>query len=657
MKQSNDDIKKKLLIVILSLLAVYSLCLYLYTQNVVKEVRQREHNLFTTLVNAIDFAIKRDVKMLSSIESFIKLHDMEVNNEHFQIFCKTITADLTEVVVIVLSPDLVVHYVYPYDKFKRIIGHDSKKDKRPEAVRAIRKTLDTGEVAYSGPYKLIVGEVGLNARKAIYNPDGSLWGLANFVLSVDKLIQRVEEDFSIPHGYQFAVGLSEDTSIYSNTDQKLTNPLRTKAFIAGKDWYFSFKPIDSHYEVYNLQWYLVATFGLIIVGLIFKLSHLQFNRTILLEKEIDISTQTLSKTNETFDTILNAFPEVLYLADMETYELIFTNAKFNELLAENPIGKKCYKAIQGFDAPCSFCTNHIIKNSLKPYIWEHYNEKLNIHFYVNDQMIEWVDGRQIRFEIAININKLKAAEKELRDTNVHLEEKVQERTRSLELSNQDLESFAYSVSHDLKAPLRHIDGFVGLLLKDEEKFDEKSTHYFQVIRESAQKMGKLIDDLLTYSRAGRFELNKQNIDLNEVGRRVLENFTDIIKKENVNFNMESLPVVYGDEGMIETVMNNYVSNALKYSQNKDDIDIGVFVEDLGDMVKIVVKDKGAGFDMEYKDKLFGVFQRLHSDQEFEGNGIGLANVKRIIHRHGGDVSAEGEVDVGATFAFTIQKGV
>ena len=230
--------------------------------------------------------------------------------------------------------------------------------------------------------------------------------------------------------------------------------------------------------------------------------------------------------------------------------------------------------------------------------------------------------------------------------------------QQLEETNAELESFAYSVSHDLRAPLRHISGFVTMLQKRESgQLDEKSTHYLQVITKATVKMGQLIDDLLTFSRTGRQDLFTKPVDVNKLvaeARQVLK--TDI-EGRDIIWEVATLPTVTADPALLRQVWANLLENAIKYTSLRTQarIEIGAFSSEENDEVVFFIRDNGVGFDERYVGKLFGVFQRLHRDDEYEGTGIGLATVRRIIHKHNGRTWAEAEVDKGATFYFTIPE--
>ena len=231
------------------------------------------------------------------------------------------------------------------------------------------------------------------------------------------------------------------------------------------------------------------------------------------------------------------------------------------------------------------------------------------------------------------------------------------RTQQLTEANKELDAFAYSVSHDLRAPLRAIDGFSQMLVEDYgDKIDGEGQHQLDVIQNSARQMGQLIDDLLAFSRLVRRELKMSDINMHTLAEEIFEQQQIIETKSTARLAVEELPQAIGDRAMIREVLVNLFSNALKYSASQDSSFIGFAGRVEGDQSIYSVKDNGVGFDMKYADKLFQVFQRLHSAEEFEGTGIGLALVQRIVHRHGGHVWAEGEVDKGAVFYFSLPKG-
>jgi light-regulated signal transduction histidine kinase (bacteriophytochrome) len=224
----------------------------------------------------------------------------------------------------------------------------------------------------------------------------------------------------------------------------------------------------------------------------------------------------------------------------------------------------------------------------------------------------------------------------------------------LQASNRELEAFSYSVSHDLRAPLRSVDAFAKMIEEDyAERLDDEGRRLLQVIRDSARDMGQLISDLLAFSRLSRKELKKGRIGMSELVEDVQREVEQTETGRAIRWDLGELPPAFGDEAMIRVALINLLSNAVKYTRPRREALIGISGRAEGDETVYSVTDNGVGFDMAYKDKLFGVFQRLHTTAEFEGTGIGLALVQRIVHRHGGKVWAEGKVNEGATFYFTL----
>jgi PAS domain S-box-containing protein len=240
---------------------------------------------------------------------------------------------------------------------------------------------------------------------------------------------------------------------------------------------------------------------------------------------------------------------------------------------------------------------------------------------------------------------------------VTLNEELEMRTAQLEASNNELEAFAYSVSHDLRAPLRHMAGYSELLQKNIASLsNEKSRRYVGIIQESAKRMGFLIDDLLSFSRIGRAETSKTTLNLARLVEEALMEVRRDNGDRNINWKLGKFGVVYGDRAMLRLALINLISNAIKFTRMRSPAEIEIGCTNRGpDQVVVFIRDNGVGFDMKYVNKLFGVFQRLHSSEAFEGTGIGLATVQRIVHRHGGRVWAEGVVDEGATFYFSLSN--
>jgi PAS domain S-box-containing protein len=419
--------------------------------------------------------------------------------------------------------------------------------------------------------------------------------------------------------------------------------------------YFFTEPLYSFYVTREELAYYVAfvLFALLIIW--FSAVRRRFERELVqsrdqLEKEVSVRTQQASLLNLTHDTIF-----VRDMSDVITY----WNRGAQELYgwtAEDAIGKNSQKLLQtSFPAPIDDIRAELLRTGR----WEGELSKKKAD---GTQLVvssRWSLRRDEQerpvavLETNNDITERKRREQEIESLN----QELAKRSTELESINKELEAFAYSVSHDLRAPLRHMAGYTELLQKKASSgLDQKSNHYILMMQESAKRMGNLIDDLLAFSRIGRAETQKTVVSLAQLVREALAEVRRDTEGRNIAWKIGALPDFHGDRSMLRLVLVNLISNAIKFTRTRTqpEIEIGCSEGNENELV-VFVRDNGVGFDMKYVNKLFGVFQRLHQSDEFEGTGIGLATVQRIIHRHGGKVWAEGAVDSGATFYFSAPR--
>jgi PAS domain S-box-containing protein len=361
--------------------------------------------------------------------------------------------------------------------------------------------------------------------------------------------------------------------------------------------------------------------------------------------------QAKDEWERTFDTV----PDLIAILDKE-HSVVRVNKAMAEHLKLTPdqcIGARCYEVVHGLSCPPEFCPHSLTCRDGGEHMAEVHETILGGDFLVSTTPLCDPEGKLVgSVHVARDITGRKAAEDQLAKQAAQL----QERKTQLEEINSELESFSYSISHDLRAPLRAIDGFSRIILRQQgDKFDEKTRHQFNLIRDNIRLMGVLIENILSFSRVQKTSMSISVIDMDKISSEVWKEIKALNKERKLSFKFKKLQPGYGDPILIRQVLLNLFSNAVKFTKNKKTCVIEM--SSYADAGKTVyyIRDNGAGFDMAHYDKLFGVFQRLHSSEEYEGTGIGLAIVQRIIKRHGGRVWAEGEVGKGATFYFALNS--
>jgi PAS domain S-box-containing protein len=421
------------------------------------------------------------------------------------------------------------------------------------------------------------------------------------------------------------------------------------------DTYFFIEPLYSLYITRDdfPHFVIFLLFALLLTGFAAVRRRVEAE---LLQARDDLQIEVAERTQQA--SLLNLTHDTIFVRDMNDV-ITYWNRGAQELYgwtAENAIGRYSQQLLQTvFPVPVDDIRAELLQTGR----WDGELKKTRADGTEVVVASRWSLRRdeQARpvavLETNNDITERKRREQEIQSLN----QELAKRSTELESINKELEAFAYSISHDLRAPLRHMAGYTELLQKKASSgLDEKSNHYIMMMLESAKRMGNLIDDLLAFSRIGRAETQKTLVNLAQLVREALSEVREDTEGRNIAWKIGTLPDFYGDRSMLRLVLVNLISNAIKFTRTRPQAEIEIgSANGNGDELIVFIRDNGVGFDMKYVSKLFGVFQRLHQANEFEGTGIGLATVQRIIHRHGGKVWAEGVVDKGATFYFSTPK--
>jgi PAS domain S-box-containing protein len=403
--------------------------------------------------------------------------------------------------------------------------------------------------------------------------------------------------------------------------------------------------------IWLLQFSLIVTFTLLI----------WFNATLLhrADRERRLAEEALGAERNLLRTVIDQLPALIFAKDVEGHYRLVNRTLMHMQGATNTdavLGKTDFDYFPAEQAAQFRADDEALMRSGQPLVDR--EEQVT----GRDGRNAWVSTTKVPLRdthgsviglvgICHDVTDRKRSQDEIAALNTAL----QRRAHELESVNKELEAFTYSVSHDLRAPLRHVDGFAQLLLKNTTTLDEKGKRFVHTIAAAAKSMGQLIDDLLAFSRMGRADLRKATVRLDDLVQDVIKDCSRDAADRNIQWQVGNLPEVQADVAMLRLVLTNLIGNAVKYTRPRDPAKIEITGHNGNNEMVCAIRDNGVGFDMQYVDKLFGVFQRLHDTSTFEGTGIGLANVRRIINRHRGRAWAEGAVDQGATFYFSLPK--
>jgi len=383
-------------------------------------------------------------------------------------------------------------------------------------------------------------------------------------------------------------------------------------------------------------------------------AHSQLERVVAERTaELQKTLSGLQDEKQRFREVLDALPAYVILLTPD-HHVPFENRFFRERFGEAN-GRRCFEFLFGRNEPCEICETFKVLDGMKRHEWE-WTGPDGRNYYIFDFPFRDADGSTLILEMGLDITEKKRTDLELETYRHRLEDMVKLRTAQLEEANRELESFSYSVSHDLRAPLRAIDGFSLMLLRDlKDELDEEAKRKLNVIRSSTAKMGQLIDDVLAFSRIGQQAMTMSDVDMHSLAADAWKDLAATEAGMNVAMKILPLPAGYGDGKYLRQVFVNLLSNAAKFTRQRSRAKIEVGGREDETENVYYVRDNGIGFDMKFYDRLFGIFQRLHRDEEYEGTGVGLSIVKRIVENHGGSVWAEGKVDEGAVFYFSLPR--
>jgi signal transduction histidine kinase/sensor domain CHASE-containing protein len=616
----------------------------------------------------LSLMINTRLALANSLEAFVRAGRKDSDfRSKFNSFAEGLYVGNSGVRAIQVFPPEGLELVFPLRTNEKVAVGSLKAllaDTRPEVVSDLAHAIETRHLTLSGPYELKQGGLGLIARKAIYDKD-AFWGFAVIVLDIPPMLEQAGIQPQVGAGLLLA--LKDDKGKVFSGDPKVfdSSPITVPIQLPEHQWTFAAIPSGGWANTFGNTFNWFRFTGLLVVLLVAILVYVTSSHGVRLRAAVGQATEDLRDSEGKLKEaqVLGKIGSWEFDSDKKT---ISWSDQVYELYNRDPrLGPPSQAEEAAYYSP---------------------ETAARIQEYVrlasgSDQSVAYdfdaiIPGKGIRHFTAIigarknsdgsvaklfgtvqDITERKQAALEIESLNVNLERRVAARTAELEAANRDLESFSYSVSHDLRAPLRAISGFSRILAEEHSKaLDQEGVRLCGIIGKNAENMGSLIDNLLEFSRLGRANLTLVPVNMADLVNSVFMDITTKESRERIEFSVGTLPEANADPVLLRQVWINLISNAVKFSKEREKSVIAIDCEMRAGIPWYRIRDNGAGFDMKYADKLFGVFQRLHGQIEFEGTGVGLAIVKKIINRHGGEIKADSRPDEGATFSFTLSKG-
>lgn len=606
----------------------------------------------------LSLIVNTRLALANSLEAFTHtFHDCPDLRSKFATFAEGLYAGNSGVRAIQVFPPDGLMMQYPIEGneavSRRTLGsllHDT----RPQVAADVARAVESGELTLSGPYELNQGGQGLIARKAVFR-SGSLWGFAVVVLDMPPLLKRA--GFDSPESRDLLLALKDDKGavFFGSETVFSSDPVDVRVKVLDREWILAAAPSGGWRATYlsTLTWFRFL--GLCTVVLVAVLSFVTSNHGLKLQRAVQKATADLRESEGRLKEAQELGNIGNWEFDWNSKKIIWSDQVFKLYNRDPKLGPpseaeeaayyspETAKRIQGF-TKLAMESGESVAYDFEVDV----PDKGRRFFTAIIQARKNPDGSLEKFHGTVqDITERKKAELEIESLNANLESRVAERTA-------DLESFSYSVSHDFRSPLRAINGFSHVLAESHAgSLDDEGRRLLSRIGGNVEKMGALIDSLLEFSRLGRHALAMEDVDMGAIVRSVFSELVSDADRERVDFSVGPLPSAVADPKLIRQVWCNLLSNAVKFSSVRDRPVIRVDAAVMDGKTWYRVSDNGVGFDMEYADKLFGVFQRLHRQDEFSGTGVGLAISRKIVLLHGGDIRAESRLGEGAVFSFTL----